>query len=254
MTGVKGARQGAEVIPLRRFPSIARPCSLEIADGLALLRLPGIFGAGHPLTVPLANLAVVHRAGLTSLERGVEAGDGLVFLSPVNLPYLWTSSLLQPPNLQLLFAEPVLLPKVRLGGTYLRSLSYWASRSPSGAIVDGVALRALDPDAAVAQLVSAGAAPVTDPVRWLTDRRATTDQPGRVAAVREQEHRLRRIDTLSWVTLPMMLGTAWWGGALGFWWPVPLVAAEAVAGIALPGWFKRRLLRGAGRTPTTAPS
>jgi hypothetical protein len=111
-----------------------------------------------------------------------------VFARPLLVPYLFTTGPATAPTIGLLFTEPQRVPGLTLNAALAPNVDlpvgYRQSRSPAGATLDGVLLRARDPRHAVATLVAAGASLVTDEVSWFADHRAVlTDAADRAEAV-----------------------------------------------------------------------
>ena len=160
------------------YASAAAPLSLfsrqpyiELDGSEIRLRLPGIFGR------KVWNLNVVDVAVVDDeLSSCGDSGDDWVVEEPVKIPYAVTTSPNVNPNLELLFRTPQRIPSLGVLGAKTIELSYFGSRSAAGIRVDGLDLRAQDPQAAVRSLVAAGVQRVDATGAWLrTQRQVTQD-------------------------------------------------------------------------------
>ena len=175
----------AESIPLRCYRFVPRKPVVDVGDGVVVLRLPAYFGR-HRWVIPLDQVALVAEL---APEEG-ELGSDACFVRGVDLPYLFTTGPATVPNLVLLFAEAQRVPPVRLVvAQRVVDLGWFGTRSRRGEVLDGVALRAVDADAASSALVGAGVERVDEPMAWLEERREVTRDPAAVAALEGAERR-----------------------------------------------------------------
>jgi hypothetical protein len=233
-----GERGTSARVPLRHYRLFSRASSLEVGDGTLVLRLPGVFGANRPWRVPLADVAVVDQRHITEVDDDLHRGR--VFVDPVTMPYLATTTASFAPNLQLLFREPVRMPAVRLIGALNLMLPFRASRSARGAWVDGIGVRARDPRSAIESLAASGVERIISPVLWLTDHRPTSTDPSLVETVQAQERRTRRVRAAVAAMFPVFVVTSWWARSSPSPWGLAAIGVECAAVFALPAWAKRR--------------
>lgn len=224
----RGGDDGAlRRIPLRQLPLVGRDSYIELDGESVVLHVPRLLAGGAAWRIPLAGVVVVDPSSGGSRDSGTR---GLTFVEPVSLPYLATATAWKAPNLQLLFEAPRELPRLRLRAALNPSLR----RLVRGAVVDGVALRALDAWAAVDAAAAAGIPRTTTPVSWLTDHRETTRDPDMAAAARAADRAHLRVRLGVTALLPVVVATAWWTQRSGSGWGAAAVAAESAAALALP--------------------
>ncbi|MFP5308230.1 MAG: hypothetical protein ACLGIR_01460 [Actinomycetes bacterium] len=197
-----------ETVPLRSYRLAPRRSRIELDGATAHLRLPGWFGR-RVWSVPIRTAAVID---LTDDADGSVLSDEVVFARRLRIPYLWTTGPATAPTIALLFAEPQRIPPLRWMLAFASGVDLpvgiRASRSAAGATLDGVLLRAVDPEAAVASLVAGGAERVTEAggVAWLAARRQLRTDPAEVAALEEAVAALEGRGRIAAVTLWVGLG------------------------------------------------
>lgn len=215
----------------------SRRSSIELADGLITLRLPGVLGS-LPWSIPAAQVGVVN---LRNLDDAVAEQDPepAAFMEAVTVPYLATSAHLGGPNISLLFRGPQQVPRLpRLGGTGV--LSHRESRSRRGLFLDGVSLRAEDPVEAVIATIAQGAERVRDPYTWFRDHRATSRDSKVLAAVAVHERRSGAAALVMIASVVLLLGMRWASSQTDSWWPLPFALVSVLALFGVPVWIKRR--------------
>ncbi len=237
MTELQGARRVSATVPLRRYRLISRACGLDVDPDDLVLLLPGVFGAKRLWRLPLDSVGVV--ASGRAREVSQDPQRQRVFVDPVTIAYLATTTPIAPPNLELLFKAPERLPPITLRGAFNVFLPYLASRSAAGAWVDGVALRARDPQGAVAALVRAGAEEVASPTRWLTEHRRTSTDPAQVARVEAADRRAAWAPRLSTALFMLFLVTSAWARHAGSWLAAGASVVEVGLAVAAPGMLRR---------------
>jgi hypothetical protein len=224
-------------IVLRYYRLFARTPYIEVAGGVASLRIPSVFGGRRRWNVPISEIGLVDNS---LAVEGADNDPGWVFVDPILTPYLATTTSSTPPNLALAFRHPQRIPPVRRFSAYNLGLPYRRSRSADGVALDGVMLRAQDPAVAMATLSNAGAERVGAVVRWLARYRETTSDP---AALHEKvviAKRRRITSVLTWVALPC-IGIARVGmNDSHVWWPYALAVVGLVVGLLVPVWLRRR--------------
>lgn len=187
-----GAVESPHPIPLKTYRISPRKARIEFEGGAAELFLPTYFGRSR-LCVPLNGLAV---CDLTSPFLVDSPADD-VFHQPIVLPYLFTTGPATVPTLLLLFADPQRVPPLRGTAAWAPNLDLpfgWkSSRSPEGAFVDGVLLRASHPAEASRRLAEAGATEVHDPAQWMREHRDRIVDPFEVEQVIAEETREVRL-------------------------------------------------------------
>jgi hypothetical protein len=186
----------AEEIRLRCYRVVPRKPVLVVGDGVLVARVPAYFGR-HRWTIPLDQVAVVAELAPEEAELGSDA----FFVRGLELPYLFTTGPATEPNLVVVFAEAQRVPPVRLVvAQRVIDIGWFGSRSARGEVLDGVALRVVDPDAARAVLVRAGVEVVDEPIAWLAERRQVTWDP---VVIEEVEGQLRWARGASWAALAL---------------------------------------------------
>ena len=176
------------VIPLKSYRIAPRKPWLRIDVDAVVMRMPSWFG-GRTFSVPLASTGVVD---LDLVQESPEV-EGTVYAEPVVIPYVYTTGPATLPNLGLVFAEPVPLPKLRwlVASQVSGDVPKRSARDgrPAGRYVDGLLLRAVDPQTAIELLAASGAERVTAPEAWLDARRARIEDPEVVAEMEAKDRR-----------------------------------------------------------------
>lgn len=167
----------SDSMALRTYRFHLRRARIDIDDGILELVIPGFFGS-RPWTIPAGEVSV---SDLTSWQLNDQAAD-VLFRNAVHIPYLFTTGPHTRPTTLLLFRTPQQTPPLRhvfMLGNINSDFPYsWReSRSSTGAKLDGVFLRALDPEGAAQRLVDAGVARVNSPTQWLQDHRDLVTDP-----------------------------------------------------------------------------
>lgn len=222
------------VIELRRYRWDYRTARVEIVEGTANIYLPQYF-TEQPWSVPLSGTAVVD-VSVPPPDPVNGEDDGPLFEPPVAVPYLATTTPFTDPTICLLFGQPQRVPPLRFGVAQSPFIGlpfgFFRSRSQDGGVLDGVLLRAVDPKAAVAELVAAGAEQPRDVNSWLAARRAVVTDPDRRAAILARLKRGEKALRLAGWTWLASVGTAVAGVVTGMTWA--LVAA-LVLGVTANG-------------------
>lgn len=166
-----------------------QPCVLLYPDRLRLV-LPYFFGR-RAIEVALGQVVAraVHLTSERSVfgyEMGIEHGGLLIPYLPTRDSTVPRHVDTGPPNLLLVFAVPVRLPPLRLLATQSHSLlpfGYISTRAKAGVTVDGVFLRAVNPETALETLAAAGVEVTADWREWLRahPRDATVDADRKAA-------------------------------------------------------------------------
>jgi hypothetical protein len=165
-------------VPLRHYRLFSRRPYIEL-DGPAIrFWLPGIFGGRTVWSLNIRDVAVVDTEPSTG--AGDDPVDDWVFEEPVNIPYAVTTSPNVDPNLELLFRTPQRIPSLGVLGAKTIELSYFESRSADGILIDGLDLRARDPEAAVETLAAAGLERVDGTGAWLREHRQVAQHPASI--------------------------------------------------------------------------
>ena len=203
------------VVPLKSYRLTWRKPWLAVEGGVVTFRLPGFFG-GKTFSTPVSNVGVVDPR-LLGEEPGT--AEDVVFEVPVVVPYAYTTSAMTVPNVGLTFREPVRLPMPLLLRSRVDALAPKRGAVgglPPGRYVDGLMLRAVDPDAAIAALAGAGAERVLEPEAWFVAHRAHETDPRRIARTQRVVRATVRIDRLVFrLLLPVGLALAAFGGISG---------------------------------------
>lgn len=243
-------------VQLRQVRFVTRQPYIELDGPAVRLRIPGIFGEVWNLNA--ADAVVVDRSPRTD-----DSGDDWAFEAPVTIPYAATTHPAFKPNLMLLFKTPQRIPKLRFYGAQAIGLSYRESQRAAGIRVDGLELRARNPQAAVETLAAAGLERVDRPNAWLRDNRRVTQDPSlghlaKTTGPRRQRGAVsggqvgadgmavggtvkRRIAALSLVVVALVAGSASWrstqqiGNSYS---PTPFTAADQSFSVTLPGKAK----------------
>lgn len=172
-------------IPLQAWRISPRKPRLEAGpDGLAL-RVPIYFGRRR-WSLPMAG-TVVSRIGVspTPAPADTPPAEDQMFKVAQYIPFLTTTNDLVQPNIVLLFAEPAKVPRTR----WITAIGdfRWGpfeTRRQTGPSVDGLLLRAAQPDLAVSLLAGHGIEQVSDPNAWLRAHREMVTNPTQVAQTR----------------------------------------------------------------------
>ena len=169
-------------IPLRQGRLSRADPFLEVDGSDLVIGVRRVF-AGASWRIPLAQVGVV-----TASEVGTISLTGQGFAVD---PYIMAvRTTLRRGTLQLLFRQPVTIPRLRPNGS-LSPGEYWRFRH--GGTVDALVFAVADPAAAVGDLRSAGAEEVDAPTRWLRRHREVTHDPARLAEA-ARRRRGRRIE------------------------------------------------------------
>lgn len=209
---------------LRRFRWARHPAYVEVVGGRLEVHAPGLLRGPAPWSLPAAMVAVVDPA--TAEPRSAGGIDPVAFVDPVTVRYLPTTSAWAGPNLQLLLAIPLTPPRGRL--------------PVRPRVIDGIALRAVDPRAAVAALAGAGLERTANPTAWLTGHRETTTALHARASAATRQLSDRRVRVVALALLPALAVTAWWADQAGSVLAVLALAAACCAAAALPWVLRRR--------------
>lgn len=128
-----------------------------------------------------------------------------VFRNEIIIPYFFTTGPVTRPTMLLLFRRPQRVPALRAIAAVAPNVELpfgWReSRSPKGANVDGVLVRAVDASDAVSRLVQAGATLADDPSQWLRDHREVVSHPTKRAALSAHARRSTWLARCSTVVL-----------------------------------------------------
>lgn len=170
-------------IALRRFRLLSRASYVDVDRSGATLVIPRVFGRRGRWFIPLDVIGVVvpdHGAAIEKVVlRGTTNGEW-VTRTEFHVPYMATTSPVTAPNLVLLFTVPQrVLPISFFAGRDL-DLSWRQTRGQDGVRVDGVALRAVDPEAARLALLGHGARLVADPDAFVEQYREVVRDPAEV--------------------------------------------------------------------------
>ena len=153
---------------------------LMLDDRGLTLRFQPIFG-NRTVSVPRGNVCVV----LPEVSPTDDSGEGWVFVEGLNVATIDAMNG-GPADTVLLFDRPVVLPRLSWQYFLGSTLDF-----KGGDAVNGMALRARDPDLALQALVTAGFASTDAPIKWLRERRATTTDPGAIRAAAAEVRRAR---------------------------------------------------------------
>ena len=227
------------VIPLRSY-RLARRAWLRVSGDRLYVRAPGWWG-GREWSVSLSLVAVVEG----------EPAQETLYAEPIVTPYVYTTSMLAPPNLVLVFSEPLPVPDLRrlVRGQLSAEFPQRPLRDgrPAGRYTDGLLFRAVDPAMAVESLVAAGAARVGDPDDWLRRGREVVTDPAAIETDDRVDRAARRAGRacagigaagVALVVANDRIGD--WAGATG----TVLAAGAFVVHQALAWWYERRQFRG----------
>jgi hypothetical protein len=121
---------------------------------------------------------------VTVLDEPVDPAPGdedVVLRDSVAWANFPTASTLKPPNLGLVFQEPVRVPPLRwltgMSNDIDLPFGIRSSRSAVGARIDAALLRAVDPKECSRVLIAAGAVAEPDPDGWLVEHRSRETNP-----------------------------------------------------------------------------
>ena len=220
-------------IPLRHYRWFSHEPFVEVAGEALWIYLPSYFGA-QPLVVPVANACVVDAAHLDSQD---DDGEGWVFRRPLLIPYAATTSSNVAGNLSLLFSRPVRIPPLRWIGARNLGVPRGASRSVRGVRLDGLELRAVDPEAAVAALAAAGVERTQRPNSWLREHHPITHDPTEVQQVARSVNRRHWLGRLALAAVVLVSVVRLVDHPS---WEVVGVGATCLGLIWLPRWGERR--------------
>jgi hypothetical protein len=222
-------------VVLRHYLMFSRTPFVDVSSSGVRLHLPSFFGGQRDMTVAMDELAVVD----AMVEVAPPDDSPAVYVTPLRLPYLATTTSNVSANVVLLFATPQRLPRLRWGGSMTSGLGR-AGRSVDGVLVDGVRLRAQEPRAAIDAIAGAGAARVGDADAWLRTHRETTRDPAAVAEVHSIGRRNRVSYALTVLTLVLLSIGRVMAAHTKAWWPVAVLFALAVVGFSGPILIQRR--------------
>ena len=185
--------QGRLRIALRRYRFLSRKSYVEVDRSGATLVVPRIFGGQGRWFIPLDVIGVVLPAQRAAIDNEVLHGsaDGdWVTREEFRVPYMATTSPMAPPNLVLLFTVPQPVPPIRWFAGRDLNLSWRQIREQAGVTLDGVELRAVDPEAARLALLGHGARPVADPDAFVQQYRDVVRDPAQVRGIVVRRRRL----------------------------------------------------------------
>jgi hypothetical protein len=173
-------------IALRRFRLLSRASYVDVDRSGATLVIPRVFGRRGRWFIPLDVIGVVvpdHGAAIEKVVlRGTTNGEW-VTRTEFHVPYVATTSPLTAPNLVLLFTVPQRVLPIRFFAGRDLDLSWRQTRGQDGVGVDGVALRAVDPEAARLALLGQGARVVADPDAFVEQYREVVRDPAEVRRI-----------------------------------------------------------------------
>lgn len=219
------------LVRLKTYRLAPRKARLDCVGGELVLRLPTYFGR-RAWRVPMTEVNVVD---LSSPQTVVQRTED-VYAEPVSVPYLFTTGPNTRPTTMLLFTTPQRVPPLRLVTAIAPNtplpFGYRASRSATGARLDGVLLRAVDPADAAARLVMAGARRVDDPIGWLRAHREVVADPAKAAAIASSTKRAGTLGKVAAALMLVTLVTARWAtnhdGPRWLWLLVTITGASTV--------------------------
>lgn len=173
-------------IALRRFRLLSRESYLDVDGTGATLVVPRIFGGQNHWFIPIEVIGVVLPAWGAALDSDVlggSRGGEWVTRHEFRVPYLSTTSPQASPNLVLLFTVAQPMPPIRrLTGRDL-GLSWRETRGQAVVTVDGVELRAVDPEAAKRALLARQARRIADPDAFVRQYREIVFDPAEVRVI-----------------------------------------------------------------------
>lgn len=178
--------QGRLRIALRRFRLLSRESYIDVDRSGATLVIPRVFGRRGRWFIPLEVIGVVVPTQGAAIDKGgaSRSMDGeWVTRSEFRVPYMATTSPLASPNLVLLFTVPQPVLPIRWFAGHDLDLSGRQTRKHDGVRVDGVELRAVDPEAGRLALLGHGARPVTDPNAFVEQHREVVRDPAEVRRI-----------------------------------------------------------------------
>jgi hypothetical protein len=185
LSGAELAR-GRVRIALRRFPLLSRESYVDVDRSGATLVIPRVFGGRRRWFIPLDEMGVVWPAHGNAIDKVLLNGtsDGeWVTRNEFRVPYMATTSSLLPPNLILLFTVPQPVLPIRWSAGRDLDLSWRQTRKQPGVRVDGVGLRAVDPEAARQALTGQGVRPVFDANAFVAQYREVVRDPREVRGI-----------------------------------------------------------------------
>jgi len=234
-----------ELIPLKAYRIAPRKPWVAVVDGLVTFRLPGFLGK-RTFSTPIGNVGAVDPRLLG--ESAV--AEDVVYEMPIVVPYAYTTSATTAPNVGVVFREPVAVPTPLLLRQRVDELAPKRGATadlPAGRYVDGLLLRAVDPDTAIETLAVAGAERVVDPDAFFAAHRAIESDPREIARAERAE---RVSGWLEWALYPVLgtgLAVAAFGGITG---REPLVDIGMIGAVgagaltvAWDWWMQRRAFR-----------
>ncbi|MFM6849119.1 MAG: hypothetical protein ACKOVB_08435 [Terrabacter sp.] len=181
-------------IALRRWRLFSRDTYVDVDRTGLMLVVPRVFGGLRAWFVPMSAVAVLlEPAADGGREHGGrdddEDAEEWVTSHEFRVPYLSTTSPWAPPNIVLFFTLPQRLPRIRWAARRDLEMPLFEARSGESLLVDGVELRAVDPDAAREVLLANGAQRISDPEAFVKRHRDVVRDPEQV---RVALHRRRR--------------------------------------------------------------
>jgi len=105
-------------VVLRHYRLFSQTPFLDVSSSRVVLHLPSFFGGERDLNVALKEVAVVDPTVTAAPSDEVP----VVYVTPLRLPYLATTTSNVPANVVLLFATPQRLPRLRWGGSMTSGL------------------------------------------------------------------------------------------------------------------------------------
>lgn len=198
-------------ITLRSYWFSRRKPAIQFEVDAIELRLPVYFGK-QVWSIPIDQVGVIDLVRRDSAVEVVTDEGGVVFASPLAIPYFVTTGPLAKPNLVLLFRSKRRLPPFRrYPNNKGQTVPFTAkmTRSAEGAWVSRLTLRAQDSTNAQQTMERAGVVTVPSMLEWLKERYETINDPEEKAKHFERGAQARRVNLILRVLFLALSGGLW---------------------------------------------
>lgn len=138
------------------------------------------------------------------------------------------------------------IPSLRVLGAQTIGLPYFESHSSAGVQIDGLDLRAEDPQAAIEMLAAAGVERVDRTGAWLRSHRRVTQDPAMIHVAEVKDRRQRWVSAVVTVVLILVMGLSFFGDDNPSNWELGALGLALLVIFGLPVWARRRGARALG--------
>jgi hypothetical protein len=198
-------------IMLRSYWFSRRKPSIRIGLEVIELHLPLYFGKAV-WRIPKDQAGVIDLPRHDATVETVTDVGGVVFASPLPIPYFVTTGPLAKPNLMLLFRTKQRLPPFRkFPDNKGHAIPFTAkmTRSVEGTWVSGLTLRALDSTNAQQIMAAAGVVTVPSMLEWLKEHYETINDPAEKVEHFQRRARAERISTIMQLLFFLLFAAMW---------------------------------------------